>query len=227
MKKLIPAFGYLRVSSDGQKGEDKDGLKRQLRTIEAWATAHGFTLVQVFSDEGVSGTVPHNARPAFRKILAALYADGVKTVIVEDTDRLGREAEVIHVAVGDFRRAGFTLLTAKGQNLTSTGIQDRLVFGINASLAEYVRGQLVERLRSARERARVERGRCEGRKPYGSTPEEQAIIARMRELREQGNNDSRIAEILNADGLQPRKAGQWHRYTVGQILRRSGVHAAL
>lgn len=58
-----------------------------------------------FSDEGVSGTIPHIARPAFKNLLAALYGDGVTTVIVEDVDRLGRDAEITLDAIGDFRRA--------------------------------------------------------------------------------------------------------------------------
>ena len=227
-------FGYVRVSSDGQKGEDKDGLKRQQRAIAAFAKAHGYAVVKVFSDEGVSGTIPHNARPEFKHLLAALYGNGVRTVVIEDVDRLGRDAEVILNAIGDFRRAGFILVTSKGQDLTASGVDARLKTGIDAVIAEYARGQLVERLASARQRARSERNTYrEGRIPYGYTvvtkdgirlrvPEdrEQSVIARMRQLREQGHSIARITTVLNDEGIRPRAARAWHPDVIARLLRR-------
>lgn len=227
-------FGYVRVSSDGQKGEDKDGLKRQQRAIAAYAKANGITVVKVFSDEGVSGTIPHNARPEFKHLLAALYGNGVRTVVIEEVDRLGRDAEVILNAIGDFRRAGFTLLTSKGQDLTANGVDARLKTGIDAVIAEYARGQLVERLTSARQRARSERdGYREGRIPYGYTvvmkdgvrlrvqnETEQAVIAQMRQLREQGQSIAKITALLNEQGTLPRAAKAWHADVIARLLRR-------
>lgn len=228
-------FAYVRVSSDGQKGEDKDGLKRQLRAISKFAESQGYKVTKVFSDEGVSGTMPHNARPEFKRLLAALYGDGIHTVVIEDVDRLGRDAEVILNAIGDFKRAGFTLLTSKGQDLTATGVDARLKTGIDAVIAEYARGQLVERLRSARQRARSERnGYREGRVPYGFTvtfkngqklrvpnSQEQNIISRMRALRAQGHSIAKITAFLNENGLRPRAAIAWHPDVVARLLRRS------
>src|SRR5262249_43232680 len=162
---------------DGQKGEDKDGLKRQQRAIQSFAKAQGFVIAEIFSDEGVSGTVFHNQRPAFKRLLAALYGNGIRTVVIEDVDRLGRESEVILTAIGDFRRAGFTLLTSKGQDLTSTAGETRLQTTINAGIAEYVRFQLVERLKAARMNKRLTKPNYrEGRKPYGSKPGEREVI---------------------------------------------------
>jgi site-specific DNA recombinase len=227
-------FGYIRVSSDGQKGEDRDGLKRQERAIAAFSKSQGFTIAQIFSDEGVSGTIPHNARPEFKRLLAALYGNGTRTVVIEDVDRLGRDAEVILNAIGDFRRAGFTLLTSKGQDLTATGVDARLKTGIDAVIAEYARGQLVERLNAARKRAREERKQYrEGRIPYGymfavregikarvPNDQEQAVIARMRELRAQGQSIARIAALFNENGIKPRAAKIWHPDVIARVLRR-------
>jgi len=224
-------FGYLRVSSDGQKGEDKDGLKRQLRAISSFAKAHGYTIAKVFSDEGVSGTVAHNARPAFKQLLAALYGNCIKTVVIEDVDRLGRDAEVILNAIGDFKRANFTLLTSKGQDLTATGVDARLKTGIDAVIAEYARGQLVERLRSARTNAQSTKPNYrEGRIPYGFRKDgrervpdtaEQAVISKMHELHAQGHSIARISAFWNEQGIRPRRAATWHPDVVARVLRRS------
>jgi hypothetical protein len=37
--------------------------------------------------EGVSGATPHYQRPAFKKLLAALYGNGVRDVVVESSRR--------------------------------------------------------------------------------------------------------------------------------------------
>ena len=65
-------------------------------------------------------------------------------------------------------------------------------------------------------------GRCEGRKPYGATDGEQAIIARLEELRASGMAFDRIAATLNDDGVPTRTPGKrWHGFAVNQILKRS------
>ena len=64
-------------------------------------------------------------------------------------------------------------------------------------------------------------GDCEGRKPYGATEGEQAVIARMKELRAAGMAFDRIAATLNSEGVPTRTAKKrWHGFAVNQILRR-------
>jgi site-specific DNA recombinase len=196
-----------------------DGVEQSAQTAEPFASANEFEIVDSFSDEGVSGTTPCESRAGFKKLLAALFANGARTVLVEDTDRLGRHQEVIHTVIGTFQRAGFTLIMSKGQNLTSEGINDRLMLGINASVAEYVKSQLVDRLRSARQRIRDDGRKCEGRKPYGSTVEERAVLAQMKALRKQGLSLAEIAATLNRQNVLPR-SGKWHRQAVHTLLRR-------
>ena len=52
MKKCI---GYIRVSSNGQT--NGDGLKRQKESIKDYCKTHKLNLVDIYSDEGVSGTI--------------------------------------------------------------------------------------------------------------------------------------------------------------------------
>jgi predicted transposase YdaD len=80
---------------------------------------------------------------------------------------------------------------------------------------------IVLKLRGARQRIRAKHGRCEGRKPLGAKPGEQATIARVKALREQGLNVLRITQQLNAEGVKSRKAEQWHPHSVARILKRA------
>ena len=57
--------GYARVSTDLQK--EKETIKTQIELIERLCEAQGHTLVETFCDDGVSGTLPLDARPAGRR----------------------------------------------------------------------------------------------------------------------------------------------------------------
>ena len=48
------AHAYLRVSGKGQV--DGDGFPRQLKAIREYAAAHDIKIVNVYREEGVSGT---------------------------------------------------------------------------------------------------------------------------------------------------------------------------
>jgi hypothetical protein len=76
------------------------------------------------------------------------------------------------------------------------------------------------KLRGARQRIRSREGRCEGSKPYGFKPGEQAIVERMKALQRQGMNVLRITQQLNTEGLKPRAAERWHPHSVARILKR-------
>src|SRR4029434_6861496 len=86
--------------------------------------------------------------------------------------------------------------------------------------------QIVLKLRGARNRKRAATGRCEGRKPYGTREGEQAVIARMRELRQAGQGFDKIATTLNNEGIKPRVGERFYGSVVNRILtgkRCSGI----
>src|ERR1035437_10037740 len=60
------------------------------------------------------------------------------------------------------------------------------------AIAQCEKANIVLKLRGARQRMKARTGRCEGRKPYGANEGEQAIIARMKELRASGMAYDRI-----------------------------------
>ena len=84
---MTKAFGYLRVSSDGQV--DGDGFPRQRAAIEKWAAENGVVIVQWFTEEGISGAIEN--RPALERMRIALLSNGVKMVVIEKLDRIARD----------------------------------------------------------------------------------------------------------------------------------------
>ena len=66
------AVGYVRVSTEDQAREEKSSVADQERAIRKLADELGAELVQVFRDEGVSGTT--SDRPGFNALVA--YVEG-------------------------------------------------------------------------------------------------------------------------------------------------------
>src|ERR1700761_521222 len=108
------AFAYLRVSGRGQI--EGDGFVRQEQAIRQYAAAHGFTVVQVFREEGVSGTKDLESRPALLELLeTAKEAEG--TVIIEKLDRLARDLMVSESILADFQRKGISVVSVAEPDL--------------------------------------------------------------------------------------------------------------
>lgn len=81
MKALIKAYSYVRVSGKGQV--EGDGFRRQEAEIQAFAQAHGFEVVEVYREEGVSGTAGEADRPAFQAMVEAILQKRLNHLSVE------------------------------------------------------------------------------------------------------------------------------------------------
>jgi DNA invertase Pin-like site-specific DNA recombinase len=213
---MLKAFAYLRVSGKGQV--EGDGFTRQLETIRKYAKANSIKIVEVFREEGVSGSKDLENRPALLSLLTALHADGTKLVLVEKLDRLARDLMVQETIIGDLRKNGFELVSVMEPDLLQDDPSRKLMRQIFGAIAEYEKTMIVLKLRGARLRMKAKEGRCEGQKPYGFYNQEEQTLVRMKELRQTGLGYDRIAETLNAENVKPRTGERWWGKTVNNIL---------
>lgn len=84
---LIPAFGYIRVSTSKQ--DKKNTQENQKQAILDYADNNGLSVVRWFDDPAKSGN--DNDRPDLNEMLENL--DVVKNVIIFDQSRLSRNYE--------------------------------------------------------------------------------------------------------------------------------------
>ena len=227
---MIAAVSYMRCSGDGQI--DGDTWNRQTEKIQSLASRLGFEIEKEWREEGISGKIECEQRPAFQAMLAELLSNGCRTIIVEDLSRLARRYAVQEQILLYLCAKGITLWTCAngGQNITDEMNQDptkRLLIGIVGLVSQWEREQLVEKLKIARQHKKRDTGRCEGRKPFGSHPDypgEKEVVARMLSLRAAGNKPDQIAQIFNSEGIETRgtKKGKspWHPNTIAKILAR-------
>jgi DNA invertase Pin-like site-specific DNA recombinase len=210
-------FAYLRVSGKGQV--DGDGFDRQILAIRKYATANGIKIVKVFREEGVCGANDLENRPALTELYAGLATDGVNMVLVENLQRLARDLMVQESLIASFKRKGFELVSVTEPDILEEEPSRVLMRHIFGAINQYEKAMIVGKLRGARQRMKARAGRCEGRKPYGYHAGEDAILGRMRMLREAGTAVDTIASALNAEGTASRSGGLWYGSTVNKILK--------
>lgn len=219
MEKKISAFGYMRCSGQGQVSGDT--WARQSKAIKSYAAAHGFRLVKLFREEAVSGTLEHMDRPAWRNMMSALFRNGTKTIIVEHLDRLTRNLVIQETTVAMLQREGFTLISTKQPDLMAIEPDRVAMRQMQGVFAQLEKSNLVIKLRVARDRKSTHGKRCEGRKPFGTRPDEQKVLARMKALASDGLDHNQIADRLNAEHKPTRTGKLWSGVVVKRIIERN------
>jgi len=216
---MTKAFAYLRVSGRGQI--DGDGFDRQLLACQAYAAVHDIHIVEVFKEEGISGTTELDNRPALSELFAALEENGIKTVLCEKLDRLARDLMIQESIVADMLKHGYTLISSCEPDLCSSDPSRVLIRQIFGVIAQYEKSMIVLKLRGARQRAKARTGRCEGRLPFGAKPGEDTVLAEMRRLASvYSYGPKAIAQALNKQGFRTRYGNPWIGPTITKILAR-------
>jgi DNA invertase Pin-like site-specific DNA recombinase len=222
---------YLRVSTAGQV-KDGLGLPTQERLIRAWAKASGHKIVAVRRDEGVSGANGIDTREGLPLALSDVRDKRADAVVVSSIDRLARVLTVQEAILGMIWKLDGKLFTADGGEVTPDDPDDpmrtamRQMAGVFAQLD---RAMVIKRLRNGRQTKAERGGFAYGSPPFGwraeghelvAVPDEQAALARIRELRAAGNSVRAIAEQLTGEGFTPKRGGRWHPETIRRILAR-------
>ncbi len=210
------AHAYLRVSGKGQV--EGDGFTRQFKAIREYAAAHQIKIVNVYREEGVSGTKDLENRPALMELMTALHSNGVKLVLVEKLDRLARDLMIQETIIGDLRKNGFDLISVAEPDLLQDDPSRKLMRQIFGAIAEYEKTMIVLKLRGARLRMKAKDGRCEGRKPYGFFEGEAEVLKRIKVLRAEGLGFDRVAAKLNEESIPTRSGKPWHGVVINRIL---------
>lgn len=181
--KRLEAIGYLRTSSATNVGERKDSEARQRKAIESFGKSAGYVIVDWFYDAAVSGGDPIETRPGFAAALARIAGNGVRTIVVETANRFARDLMVQEVGFAMLRDLGVTLIAADSpSSFLDDGPTSKLIRQILGAVAEFDKAMTVAKLKGARDRARRQRGKCEGRKSYAEREGGQELIATAQEL---------------------------------------------
>jgi DNA invertase Pin-like site-specific DNA recombinase len=155
----------------------------QLRELREYCERRGWQISGEFVDAGISGAKGH--RPQLDSLLVACRKRLVDAVIVYRYDRFARSLRQLVNALEEFRSLGIEFISLHEGVDTSTP-NGRLIFGIFASIAEFERELIRDRVKSGIAAARA-RGKRLGRPKVIVDP------ARIAALRASGLSWPKIA----------------------------------
>src|ERR1700722_17663416 len=138
---------YARVST--QNGQDPS---MQTRELEEYSQRRGWTIAGTYIDAGISGS--KESRPELDRLWADAKRRRFDAVCVYRYDRFARSLRQLMNALEEFRALGIDFVSLHEGVDTSTP-NGRLIFGIFASIAEFERELIRDRVRSGIAAARA------------------------------------------------------------------------
>lgn len=140
---------YQRVSTNGQT------TANQRRELQAVAKRHGWNVVQVFEDNGISGAKGRKDRPALDALLKAVARRDVDMVAAWSVDRLGRSLQDLLEILGELHAKGVDLYLHQ-QGIDTSTPSGRAMFQMVGVFAEFERGIIRERVMAGIARAKAD-----------------------------------------------------------------------
>jgi len=158
-------MGQLRAAIYARVSTVDQNFDRQVGDLEAFAARAGYEVVEVWR-ETASGT--KEQRPERKKILALAQARKIDVILVTELTRWGRSmVDLVH-SLQALQAWNVSLIAQTGLQFDLATPQGKLIAGVMATLAEFERDLLRERVKSglAAAKARGKRlGRAEGQRP--------------------------------------------------------------
>ena len=139
---------YARVSTrNGQTVEN------QLRQLNEVADRMGWSIVAVWTDEGVSGSKGRDQRPGFDQMITAINRREVDLVAAWLVDRLGRSLQDLIGVLADLQAKGCDLYLHQ-QGIDTSTPSGRMLFQMLSVFAEFEREMIRERVVAGLERTK-------------------------------------------------------------------------
>jgi DNA invertase Pin-like site-specific DNA recombinase len=130
---------YARVSTDMQS------VDMQLDSLRQYCGNRGWTIQQVYSDQGISGTKVK--RPALDQLMSDARKRKFDCVLVWAFDRFARSTKHLLMALEEFKAVGIQFVSYQ-QNIDTAGPFGEFFFTVVAAFGQLERAMIVERVRS-------------------------------------------------------------------------------
>lgn len=183
MKKPRRVAFYCRVSTDGQTVEN------QVLALQEVAEKHGWEVVKIFRDEGISGAKGRDKRPGFDDLCRGIVRKDFDLVAAWSVDRLSRSLSDLVRFLEEMQSKKVDLYLHQ-QGLDTSTPAGRALFQMLGVFSEFERSMIQERVRAGLVRAKAQ-GKVLGR-PQISDEQKSSIL----EARKTGKGIRKIASEL-------------------------------
>lgn len=213
--------GYIRVSTDGQTGEDRFGLDVQREQITKYCQDNGMEIIRWYSDEGESGA---KERPGFDEIV---YGDVVnppiEAIVVAKSDRVARDIEIYYYYKMLLRKKDIALISI-AEDFGKFGVFADMLESFTLCVAKMERENINKRTSAGRAVKASRGGYSGGRAPLGykvsngmlvQDPEQAESVRKIFALRKQGVPLRTICDMLNKEGRRCKSGAE---FTAGSLV---------
>ena len=224
---MLRVAAYCRVSTSQE--DQRNSLENQRRYFSEYISRQpDWELVEVYADEGLSGT--SSDRPAFRRMLAAAAEEKIDLILTKEVSRFARNTVDTLAYTRLLRRQGVGIVFI-GDHIDTRQNDGEFRLTIMASVAQEESRKISERVKWGQQRS-MERGVVFGcDNIYGFTlqggeltvkPEQAAVVREVyRRFLMDGKGTYIIARELTAEGIPPPsgKGKSWSSTMVLRLLR--------
>lgn len=221
MKNVV---AYIRVSTDGQCGEDKFGLEVQREQIIAYCAKNDMNILKWYTDEGESGA---KERPGFDEIVYGEVSNPpYEAVIVAKSDRVARDINIYYYYKMLLIKKDVKLISI-AEDFGQFGVFANMLEAFTLCVAEMERENITKRTSSGRKVKASKGGYSGGRPPYGYSPlngklvivpEEAEIVRFVIESKDSGKTYQTICDALNNEGKTNRSGTKFSISTLQVIV---------
>lgn len=214
---------YIRVSTDGQLGDDKFGLEAQKEQIIDYCKRNDYNIIKWFSDEGESGA---KYRPGFDEIV---YGDVTnppyEAVVVAKSDRVARDINIYFYYQGALLKKNIELISIS-EDFGQFGVFANMLKAFTLTCAEMERENITKRTSGGRAVKASKGGYSGGRAPMGYriengnlvvNEEEAKVVKFIFACKESGETMLGTMKALNAAGYKTRNDKEFVISTVQSI----------
>ena len=231
---MTKAAAYLRVSTEGQVGEDKFGLAAQREAVEQYAKTQGFDIVAWYEDDGISGGTLE--RPGLLSLLDGAKAKTFSVVILAKMDRVARDLMAQLWIEKELLKAEVELVSA-AEPFRGNDPANVLFRQIIGAFAQFEKSRIAERMSGGRRQKAARGGYSGGGAPTGYRahrggkalevdPEAARLVLRTFALRDAAPAAALqdLADTLNAEGFAGPKGGKIFAMQVKRLLDRRAFY---
>ena len=187
---------YTRVSTLDQT------VDNQLIELRDHCSRMEWEVVKEYADEGLSGTLSREKRPALNSLIKDAYRKRFDSVVCWDISRIGRSMKELVLFLSDMKDRNVGICSVRQGFDTSTSMGE-IMFQFVGILSSWERQMIRERTLAGLERAKSE-GKTLGRRKVTT----ESMTAKIVELR---NGKKTIREIASEVGVS--------RGTVSNVLK--------
>ena len=204
---------YVRLSKDDERAGESLSIENQKRILTNYVTEQGWNIVDIYVDDGFSGT--NFDRPGVTRLLEDAKTGKINLIIVKDLSRFGRN----YIQVGqyiDYIFPTYNIRFIALNDNVDTASSDTMAMDMMpimnvfnewhaANTSKKIRAVIESNAKSGKYRTTFApygyvKGDDENRLPVVDEPAA-SVVRRIFEMRSQGISPRHIADTLNAEGV--------------------------